>query len=437
MSKYKIKTLALLSAIPFLFTACTLQDLPVIGSFFGGGTKGPVELTMWGLWEKDYVFNPVVAKYQAEYPETSLSYEDMSVLNLSGLVEYKKRVFSRMEQSEWDADIVMVHNSWMPLLIELGYLEPMPADLMDANTFSNIFYPIAAEDAVSGGSIYGIPAYYDGLALVYNKDHFEEIGQTSPPTAWEEFRRIAIDLTQTTEGESGEIIRAGAAIGAANNIAHFTDILGLMWAQAGVQVPEGIDSVPAQDAFSFYISLLQDHNIWREDFPEASTAFANEQVSMIFVPSWQILDIIRANPGLNIGVAPVPQALANNPVSWGSYWMYVVPANADSKAAAWNFVNYLSTEDAQETMFREASKVREFGVPSALVSMQGEVASNPYLAAYVQTAPFAKGGVVAARSGNALQERLLMEAMEKYLADTTNTLTIADVLKEAKEAMLQ
>lgn len=436
MSKYKIKTLALLSAIPFLFTACTLQDLPVIGSFFGGGTKGPVELTMWGLWEKDYVFNPVVSKYQTDFPETTLNYEDMSVLNLSGLVEYKKRVFTRLEQSEWEADVVMVHNSWMPLLIRLGYLEPMPSELMDADTYSNLFYPIATEDAVSEGAIYGIPAYYDGLALVYNKDHFAEIGQTSPPTAWEEFRRVAIDLTQVTnEGESGEIIRAGAAIGAANNIDHYTDILGLMWSQAGVQIPDGIDSVPAQDAFSFYISLMDDHKIWREDFPEASTAFANEQVSMIFVPSWQILDIVRSNPGLNIGVAPVPQALANNPVTWGSYWMYVVPANSNSKAAAWNFINYLSTEDAQETMYREASKVREFGVPSGLVSMQGEVSNNPFLGAYVQTAPYAKGGEIAARSGNSKQEIALVEAYNKYKTDTSNTLTIADVLTEAKEAM--
>lgn len=434
MSKYKIKTLALLSAIPILFTACTHQDLPLIGQFFGGGTQGPVNLTMWGLWEDDFVYNAIVSRYQADYPETTLTYEDMSVLNLTGLVEYKRRVFARMEQSEWDADIVMVHNSWVPRLVESGFLEPMPSDLMDVATYSNLFYPIATEDGVANGQIYGIPAYYDGLVLVYNVDHFEEIGQTSPPTAWEEFRRVAIDLTETDE-ESGEIIRAGAAIGAADNIAHYTDILGLMWSQAGVQIPEGIDSVPAQDAFSFYISLLEDNKIWRTDFPEASTAFVNEQVSMIFVPSWQILDIITANPALNIGVAPVPQALANNPVTWGSYWMYVVPANSDSKTSAWNFVNFLSTEDSQETMFREASKVREFGAPYSLVSLQGSLSTNPILGPVVQTAPFATGGEIASRSGNRIQEDTLREALNKFINDTTNTLTIASVLSEAKSIL--
>ncbi len=436
MSKYKLKTLALLSAIPVLFTACTLRDLPIIGRFFGGaGLNTPTELTMWGLWEKDSTLAPLVTEFQTEFPNVTLKYEDMSVLNINQLVDYKTRVFSRMEQSSWDADVVMVHNSWVPRLIKAGFLEPMPSDLMSSADYSQTYYPISSATAVVDGKIYAIPAYYDGLVLVYNKDHFNAIGQVNPPTAWEEFRRVAIDLTVLSEDTSGgkpQILRGGAAVGAADNIAHFSDILGLMWAQAGVSIPDGIDSVPAQDALAFYTSLMKDHGVWRNDFPEATTAFVNGQVSMIFVPSWQILDILKAAPGMNIGVAPVPQALANSPVTWGSFWMYVVPKNGDAKDIAWRFASFLGSQNAERAAFAAEGKERPFGTAYARTDLASSLTNHEYLGPLIKTAPFAKSAEIAGRSGNRVQEEELKKAVNAVLNES---LTVEEALKAAKEAI--
>jgi len=260
MPKYKIKTLALLLALPFIITACTLQDLPLVGSLFSGRSK-PVELTVWGLWEKDYILEPVFRMYQQEYPNVTFNYQDMSVLKLADLVEYKARVFTRMEEKEWDADVVMVHNSWVPRLVAMGLVDAMPASLLGADVYADLFYPSAAQSAVFGSDIYAIPFFYEGLVLVYNKDHFEEAEVVTPPTGWEEFRRTAIDLTVLSDDIKPEILRAGAAIGGADNIGHFSDILGLMWTQAGVDIPRDIDSVAAQDALTFYTDLLKEHDI--------------------------------------------------------------------------------------------------------------------------------------------------------------------------------
>lgn len=433
MLKYKFKTLALLSAIPVLFTACTLQDLPVIGSLFGSKIAAPAELTVWGLWEKAETLNLVFEEYRVNAPNVTFNYEDMSVLKLSHLVEYKRRVFARMEQSTWDADVVMVHNSWVPRLASSGFLEPLSSDSVVAQQYSELFYPVATESAVASGSVYAIPAYYDGLVLVYNRDHFEEIGQVNPPTAWEEFRRVAIDLTVLSGDEyNPQVLRGGAAVGSADNIGHFSDILGVMWAQAGVSIPGGIDSVPAQDAVSFYTSLLKEHNVWRNDFPEATTAFANEQVSMIFVPSWQILDILEAAPGINIGVAPVPQALANNPVTWGSFWMYVVPKNSDAVLTAWSFLEFMAGEDAEKLLYAAGGRERAFGSAHALTSLASSLTNHEYLGSLINSAPFAKSAEVAGRSGNRVQEEELKTAINAILSDD---LTVAEALVAAKVAI--
>jgi len=53
--------------------------------------------------------------------------------------------------------------------------------------------------------------------------------------------------------------------------------------------------------------------------------------------------------------------------------------------------------------------------PYSLQTLNADLTSNPYLRAYVTTAPFASGGVMSARSGNKLQIDLLREAVNAVL----------------------
>ncbi|KKS20546.1 MAG: Extracellular solute-binding protein, family 1 [candidate division WWE3 bacterium GW2011_GWC1_41_7] len=185
----KYFTLALLVVLSFALTACTLQDLPVVGKYFGGSgspASGPVSLTVWGLWEDRDIMEGLILKYQETHENVTITYDDRSILNPR---DYKERVLTQISGS-LDADVVLVHNSWVPRIT--ANLSPMPSSLMDVNTYKSTFYPVAADSAVVGGNIYAVPFYYDGLVLVYNRDHFDEVGQQEPPTAWEEFRVLAL-----------------------------------------------------------------------------------------------------------------------------------------------------------------------------------------------------------------------------------------------------
>lgn len=448
MSK-KLRTLALLPILALFLTACTLQDIPVVGKFFGPSepaTPGnsDVTLTMWGLWEDQDVMGLLIAKYQETHPNVTINYENRSVMDL---VDYKDRVVTRVQEASSEADIVMVHNSWVP---RLGpNLAEMPSSLMSVDTYTQSFYPVIVENGIVGGKIVAVPAYYDGLVLVYNKAHFAEIGQQLPPTAWEEFRRIASSLT--IRGEGNTLVRGGAAIGTANNIDQFTDILGLMWAQADVGYTDNLrnrphynqleyyasvvnfmDSQRAVDALVFYTNFVKEDRVWSSDLPEATTAFIQGKASMIFVPSWQILDILLAvEDPTNVGVAAVPQAIPDDPRSWATFWMYAVPSNSPNSAAAWEFLNYLASENTQLMYFEEASKVRVFGPPYSLISLSDEV-NNTYLDPVLDTAPFAKSFEIAGRAGNARQTDALRAAVTSVL---TNDATAQEALSTAKTAL--
>lgn len=431
----KLLLTALILVTPFLLTACTLKDLPVVGKFFDKGgisVGGPVTLNVWGLWENPDVMQQIIGKYKETHPNVTINYDDRTVVGAS---QYKETLVGRIGQPEV-ADIVLVHNSWVQDI--RGSLAPAPSKIMSEQQYTERYYPVAKNSAVFDGGVYAVPMYQDGIVLVYNKKHFEEEGQQSAPTSWEEFRRLAFNLTK--RDEDGNVIRAGAAMGTANNIDFFSDILGTFFAQAGVNVPQDLDGKPARDALAFYILFSKSDKGWDGSFPEASAAFAQERVSMIFVPSWNLLDILRERPNIQVGVAPVPQAKLDTPVSWGSFWMYAVPAASPNKEAAWEFISYLAQDDTQQALFDAAARQRSYGAPFAPVSLKDQVASGPYssyLKPILETATFAQTSRFAARAGNDVYVTALKEAVN-YVLETGGDIKVSSetALKKAKATIL-
>jgi len=420
----KLPLILLILIIPFILTACTLQDIPLVGGMFGGKSSSPVTLNIWGLWESPEVLKALADKYILDHNNVTVNYDDRSVLKPA---DYKERVVSRLS-TEGAQDILIIHNSWVKELSPL--LSAVPTNVYNPTDYASNFYPVATQSATVNNELFAIPAFYDGLVLVYNKDHFKEIDQLEAPTSWEEFRKIAIALT--VKGTDDKLVRAGAAIGGSNNIDFAPDILGLLLSQAGVTLPDDLDSRSAQDALLFYTDFVKEYHVWDASFIEASAAFAEEKVSMIFVPTWNLLDILAAKPGLNIGVAAVPQAISSNPVSWGSFWMYAVPANSSNKAAAWEFIKFLVQTDQQKMIYEGAAKYRQYGAPYALTSMSSDLTSNPYVGPALKTAPFAKSGIIAARAGNALQEKAIRDAINTLVNVKDDKTSAATVLKTAK-----
>lgn len=432
MSGKKIITIALLVFLPFFITACSLQDLPVIGKFFsgGGGSGGssePATLNVWGLWEKPEVVDVIVKKYQETHPNVTVNYDSRDP---QGLYEYKERVYARATDDS-APDIMFVHNSWVPGLA--GSLTTMPGNYMDAAGYSEKFYRSAVDSAVIGNQIYAVPLYYDGLVLVYNKKHFEERDQDAPPTSWEELRKLALDLTKRGDGNALE--RGGVAIGTGDNIEFAADILGLMFSQAKVSMPDELDKQKSSDAVRFYINFVTEDGVWNSSMPEASTAFIQGRVSMIFVPAWHLLDILTAAPDMEIGVAPVPQALEEARkeefATWGSFWMGTVPQGSKNKEAAWEFLNFLVQEETQLLWHSEASKYREYGPIYSLKSLKDELSQNAYLKPLLDTADISKSGIMAARSGNKTAD----EAVSTLLSRAARERNVDGIMGEFKTSL--
>lgn len=431
------KVLIVASLVVFLLVAVSL------GGWFFWKKKGnskQVTLTYWGLFEPSSVFQQVIADYEKSHPGIKINYSQ------ENLKDYRERLLAALARqgsgtktSEGVAlrespDIFRFHQTWVPMLS--NYLSPLPANVYDAATFEKTFYPSARESLRHQGQYVGIPLETDGLALFYNENLLKAAGVT-PPRTWEELKNAACKLT--VRDEQGKIITAGVALGTTNNVDFWSDILGLMLLQNGVNLANpayctqesgsalaGGEVCLGRDALAFYAVFATDQAclsengfnpgpVWDETLPASTYAFATGKLAMFFGPSWSVFEIQKLNPTLKMKVIPVPQ-LEGKKINWASFWVEGVSKNSKYQAEAWDFLKYLSSKEVLQKLYQAESALRGFGEPYSRMDMADLLMGQPYVSAFIEQAPTAQSWYLSSRTGdNGLNDQII-----KYYEDAVN-----------------
>ena len=400
MKKIIIIVLSLAIILGFLFW----RFGPQISSFNSSTPQGPTELTYWGLWEEDSLIEPVIALYQQQNPNVKINYVRQSSIN------YRTRVQAQVREGV-GPDIFRIHNSWLPMLED--DLFPAPDSIYTIQDYRNMFYPVATDSFVKNNKIYAAPLEIDGLVLFYNEDMLNSVGGRVPRT-WQEF--IDISSKMTVRDQTG-IKTAGAGIGSAGNVDHFSDILGLLL----LQQPNVNLEKPATDGVAevmrFYTGFVTDprRKVWDVNLPKTTQMFVEGRLGFYLAPSWRAHEIRVANPNLKFKIAPVPQ-LSNKAVAWASFWGEAVSAKSKNPTEAWKFVKFLASEPAERLLYQQASQIRLFGEPYSLVSLQGELINDPLVGAVVSQGPNFKFWYLASNTyDNGLNDQMI-----KYWEDGIN-----------------
>jgi len=395
---YKLYTFVFALALPFV-GGCKAPDINI-------GTK---EVSYWGLFEPEAVMSPLISDFTEKNSGTKITYEEQ---RFDDLASYKETLLTRLKEGTGPC-VARIHQSWVKDFS--AELAPVPSSF----NYEETFYPSAQESAKVGGSYFAVPLMYDGLVLFYNPSMFAASGIDKAPLTWDEFRSDAVKMTKKDE-KTGIISQAGAAIGAGANISHASDILGLMWAQTGVSVPEDLNNQAAYDALTFYTDFVKKDKVWDAALPESVRAFAEGKVAMIFAPSWRIFDIKGVNPSFEFKVAAAPQVpqLGDEEVSnvhWSSFWMEVVSKDCKAQNQAFSFLSYLTSAEGQRMFFDEATKSRPFGEPYARVDLAESLKDDTVLGAIVAGAPYSFSGVITDQAGNTKEVEAVVTAIEGNL----------------------
>ncbi|MBI4039852.1 extracellular solute-binding protein [Candidatus Daviesbacteria bacterium] len=400
MKKIIIGVLALAIVLGFLFWQ--------YGPFSGTktGPSGPVNLTLSGLWEDEATIRPVVDAYTKAHPGVTINYGRQSSLN------YRTRLQTQIQAGQ-GPDIYMIHQSWVPMFG--SYLSPAPEGVMSLNEFVGTFYPVAKDTLVKNNQILAMPIEIDGLALYYNEDILKAAGVT-PPNNWQD---LITDATKmTVKNTQGQIQTAGAALGTAGNVDHWSDILGLLF----LQQPQADLYNPATsagaDVLKFYTSFVTDpaKKTWDVTLPSSTQMFEQGRLAFYFAPSWRAHELRIANPNLKFRVVPVPQ-LPGRTVGWASFWAFGVSSQSKNQKAAWDFIKYLTTAQSEQAMYQLAAKTRLFGEPYSRVDLGPQLSADPLTGAFVNQGSYYKSWFL---NSNTFDQGINDE-MIKYFEDAINS----------------
>lgn len=399
-----------------------------------------VQLEYWGLFESELVMDEMIKEYEKDNPNVSIHY--VQKLPGNDLNEYKKTLFVRLRDGG-GPDIFRVHSTWIPSFY--SQIDKKNS-AMTVDEFNNRFYPVGSNQCVTNfGEVVCLPLMYDGLTLLYNIDVFRNEGlDPQSIKTWEDLRVAAIKLTEYAGDEyssSGrkQITRAGVALGDPSNVVNTADVLGLMFAQNGINIPNDLDTQKANLVFEFYTDFVKKDEVWSSSMPNSLAAFATGRSAMVFAKSDQILKILELNPTLNLGALPVPQlplfggTFTEN--GWASFWVESVSDDSSSaeKREAWKFLAWLSKEENQIKRFNLASKYKRFGEPYSAKTLRNNLINSPLLGPIVQTAPKARTGVLTDTVGNDVYVDMFNEAASMYIRGTGGGGGTKARLEELKE----
>ena len=360
-----------------------------------------VVLTYWGLWEPESVMQSVFDDFQ-EQTGIMVDYRQQSPQ------DYRTHLQSAIVAGS-GPDVFRFHATWVPMFRE--ELAPLPSRIMSVAEYEQTFYPIFSQQLQHNGQLVGIPLMYDGLGLYYNVDILRTANEEVPET-WAELRALATRLTV----RSGNVIeRGGLAIGNAENVEHFSDILGLLIFQNGGNPAQPLTS-EVRDAIQFYVSFAKTNPVFSTALPSSTTAFARGEVAMMIAPSWRTFDIQHINPELNFDIAPAPK-LSESDLGWASYWAEGVNSKSAHKDEAWQLLKYLSSPDVLRKLYSEQSQIRAFGESYPRQDMASDLAGSKYVEAYLLDAPVSTSWYMCTR----IHDEGINDQIIDYYKDAVNS----------------
>lgn len=358
----------------------------------GSPSDGPIELTMWGVFDDSAVMQPIIAEYQKANPNVQITYVKKQ------FADYEKLLVDAIASGE-GPDLFVLQNDWLPK--HRAKISALPGEKMSAEEYNQLFVSSAYSDFVVDGRIYAVPWYTDNLALYYNMRLFRESEIYDAPATWDDVLTSASILTKTQSSDPTKIAQSGIALGTHNNIARAQDILLALMLQTQTPLisedrrsydfnqfrrdPDGTPQYPGTRALTFFTSFADPQKesfSWDYAMSNSVKAFAEEKTAMMLGYSYMAPQLTQLNRSLEFAVAPLPQIRGTtDPVTVANYWAWSVSRNSTHPDVAWDFLTFVTgSESLSEYLFatNRVSPLKSNDAGSSAFAKQANIARTVF-----------------------------------------------------------
>ncbi len=318
----------------------------------------------------------LVEQFEAEHPGIDIVIEETTSDGLP------QRVVTVL-QSGSAPDIIDVQHAWVAGYALNGLVMPLDDIINDPDDF----IPAALDYVRWDGATYAVPFRAEGLAVIYNRKHFEDAGldPDNPPQTWPELIEAASALT--VDGRYGFAITGGGEVG--NTIFRS---LPFIWMNGGSIISEDateatVNQPEAVEAVKFYTDMLVEHGVspsstLENDGTANRRLFIAEAVSMYQAGQFDLASIAQENPDIDLGVMamPHPENAETSAILGG--WSFIVPTDAANPEEAKIFIEWMSRP--------ENMGVYTDTFPARASAMAMERFQDPALEVYGSVLPFTR-----------------------------------------------
>ncbi|GAA4246104.1 ABC transporter substrate-binding protein [Dactylosporangium darangshiense] len=342
----KVRLLATISSAALLLGAC--------GG--GGGSKTPagkdaaegydpaaqVTITWWTgqTTEAEKTAEDLAAQYTKAHPNVTIK----TSTGASTTDDLLTKLSAGFTGGSYP-DVSYAYGSWAGELATSGKTQDLAKWVADpAFGWSEI--PEAARDtATYEGKVIGVPALVDNLALIYNKQLFDDAGVAYPTDqwSWDDFRAAAKKLTNPAQNVYGS---AYSVSGSEDTTWHLWPML---W-QRGGKILDGRKPAFNSDAGVGALELLRamavdDKSLYLDQTDEKYGPLFNDgHVAMMMSGPWALLEIKDA--GLEYGVAQLPGYNGDHQtVSGPDLWVLFDHGDANRAGASRDFIRWLTSKE--------------------------------------------------------------------------------------------
>ncbi|MCC6639372.1 extracellular solute-binding protein [Candidatus Falkowbacteria bacterium] len=345
----------------------------------------PVTIEWWTVFKNTSDITPLISAYEAAHPHVNVVVKNIR------FEDFKDDLLDALAEDR-GPDIFTIHNteieqykskiSAMPATTTLEeayqkgtlskkvYSRKVATPSFTPRYINQTFLDQVVKDLYQQNQFWGVPLSVDTLALYYNKALLAAAGISLPATNYATLQEHVLKLTK--QSATGTLTQSGVAMGTANNVERYQDILSLLMMQNGTEMtndngtptfqamPESLgrrETLPAADALGFYsdfASPTKQVYTWNESRPNSLEAFMAGSVGYLFGYAYHLPTIKAQAPKLNLGIAKAPQITGNTEVNFANYWVEVVSNKSKNSDVAWNFLQFISQPENVKLYLEQA-----------------------------------------------------------------------------------
>ena len=300
----------------------------------GGGSSGKVKLVFWHTFQyakEVELIKRAVRQFEREYPNIDVDVQQQTYAD--GVQK-----FITASIGGEAPDIMRVPNDRLGELAELDLIASL--DQYISVTTLDTYVDMAIDAMKYKGEIYSLPASYDSIALIYNRDLLSKKGYTNAPVTLDELVSMAKALTY------GD--RYGFVLPITDPYWWFPFQYGFGGQIFDNDGDPSVDSSASVDATEFLFDLEKEHRvlpIGGVDKNLMMALFTEQKAAMIATGPWNIEDIKAAD--INYGIAPLPKnsATVKHCAPLVGVKGYVISKDCPHKLEAYRFIKFLTSHN--------------------------------------------------------------------------------------------